>query len=100
MGEATLPDMDKVTKEAVLCRNHFTHGTDDGRSGNVDIADPLVALFLTRSLRFVYAMSELLSCGWDFVGWVKSVRMNHSFASYLREYKGQLQRIGLASADD
>ena len=100
VGESTLPHLDKVIGAAVLCRNYFTHGTDDGRSGDVDIADPSVALFLTRSLRFVYAMSELLSCGWDFVDWINSVRMNHSLARYLREYKGQIQRIGLNSADD
>ncbi len=100
VGERTLPHMDRVIRAAVLCRNYFTHGTDDGRSGDVDIADPSVALFLTRSLRCVYAMSELLSCGWDFAGWIQSVRMNHFFARYLTEYNGQIQRIGLHSAGD
>ena len=98
VGVSTLPHMDEVIRAAVLCRNYFTHGGDDGRAGDVDITDPSVALFLTRSLRCVYAMSELLICGWDFVGWINGVRMNHFFASYLTEYKEQVQRIGLNSA--
>ena len=95
VGEPTLPDMDKVIREAVLCRNHFTHGTGDGGLRSADVASPLVALFLTRTLRFIYAASELLSCGWDLGGWLGSVRTEHLFGSYLSEYRVQIERIGL-----
>lgn len=64
-GEETLKSLNDVIRLAVLCRNYYTHGADSGPAGNVDFSDPNVAIFLTKTLEFVYGASELLLCGWD-----------------------------------
>ena len=64
-GEGKLRDLEKVIRLAVNCRNHYTHGPRDKNTGNVDLSDYRVVLFLTKTLEFIYCASELLICGWD-----------------------------------
>lgn len=83
-GEDKLKNLNKIIRLAVLCRNYYTHGGDEGRAGNVDFADLNVVFFLTRTLEFVYGASELLLCGWDPA---KSVRDEwHPLGGYVKSY--------------
>ena len=95
VGEERLPNMDKVIRAAVLCRNHFTHGSGDGGANDVDFSDPSTVLFLTRTLQFIYGASELLTCGWDLVNWLNGTRTYHPFGWYIHGYQTQLTRTGL-----
>ena len=83
-GGEQLPSFDEVIRQAIACRNHYTHGPHDEREGEVDFYDPNVVLFLTETLRFIYATSELLLCGWNES---KSQRYDwHPLGRYVKGY--------------
>ena len=83
-GKDTLKDFNKVIQLAVQCRNHYTHGGEEGRADNVDFADLNVVFFLTRTLEFIFGVSELLLCGWDPA---TSARDEwHPLGGYLKSY--------------
>ena len=74
-----LPDLCKVTDEAVNCRNHFVHGT----SSKIDYRGSGVIPFLTQALEFVFATSDLLEDGWMPVSWRLQ---NHPFGRFSLAY--------------
>lgn len=83
------PELELVVREAVKCRNHYVHGSKE-KIDYVRRGD-LVA-FLTDTLEFVFAASELVEAGWgvspqswEASGW------GHPFARFRSSYA-----IGLA----
>jgi hypothetical protein len=82
------PELERVTDEAVNCRNHYVHGSPAriNYSENPD----LVHFFVT-TLEFVFAASDLIECGWDIGEWNKiPTSMTHPFGSYRIAYAEML----------
>lgn len=85
------PKLDLVAKTAVMCRNYFVHGgTSDFNYSSIE---PLM-IFLTDTLEFVFAASDLIEAGWDASAWgQKRKGMGHSFARYRLNYDENLTRL-------
>jgi hypothetical protein len=86
-----LPDLLKVTDEAVNCRNYYVHGTP----GRIDYSGNFrVFVFLTDTLEFVFAVSDLIESGWDIEKWINRVSpISHPFSIYMMNYKGNLMEL-------
>ncbi|MCY4426871.1 MAG: hypothetical protein OXC05_07540 [Halieaceae bacterium] len=90
IGSGALPKLDHVIECAVDGRNHYTHGT----LAKVDFRASDTIKFLTDAMEFVYGVSEMLACGWDFTAWLSEDRGGgHPFGAFLREYRNSLTRL-------
>jgi hypothetical protein len=83
------PDLFMVTDEAVNCRNHYVHGSEP----TFDYENNFNAVtFLTDTLEFVFAASDLIEAGWDIKTWSRSPKgMSHPFGRYLITYGERLR---------
>lgn len=81
-----VPELDWVIGRAVICRNHYTHRDQLETIKNCD----KVKDFLTDTLEFVFAVSELIEAGWDIENWEYN-RSTHPFGHYLGNYKNRLE---------
>jgi hypothetical protein len=84
-------DMHIPINQAVLCRNHFVHGSDAG----FDYAKEFSSFaFLTNTLEFVFAISDLLEIGWSFQAWYEhGLGMSTEFSNYVINYKAHLAEL-------
>ena len=77
--------------QAVLCRNHYVHGSEAAfnyREESKSFA------FLTDTLEFVFAASDLIELGWDYISWCKNgSSLSHNFGSYIVNYEGNLRML-------
>ena len=90
-GADTLKNLKRVIKMAVECRNHYTHGPRNRISNNIDYTDIKVVLFLSNTLEFIFAASELLHCGWDSK---KSVGSEwHPIGGYVKTYNSRCSTV-------
>ena len=81
-----LEGLDKVLRQAVLCRNYFVHGPGDTRF-DYRAVEPHTT-FLTETLEFVFAAAELIECGWNAPNWrLRPHTGHHWFARFVSEYK-------------
>lgn len=77
--------------QAVLCRSHYVHGSAAPINYN---EDAITFAFLTDTLEFVFAISDLLELGWDLNSWSeKGSSYSHSFGSYRINYQANLARL-------
>ena len=75
--------------QAVLCRNHYVHGSEAAFNYSEEFK---AFVFLTDTLEFVFATSDLIELGWDYKSWFeKRPWSSHIFGSYLVNYKKNLQ---------
>ena len=92
-GDDQLRGLDEVIRQAVFCRNHYTHGPYEASERSLDFSDVDVVLFLTETLEFIYAASELLLCGWNEA---KSLNNDwHPLGSYVKGYDRNRSLVGL-----
>ena len=84
-------DLHTIAGEAVLCRNFFVHGTET----KIDYTHrPDLVNFLTDTLEFVFAASDLIDCGWPMQQWLNQNHMGkHPFSMYLIAYRRLSQII-------
>ena len=77
--------------QAVLCRNHFVHGSP----GAFDYWQEYSAfVFLADTLEFVFAASDLIQLGWDYRSWrEKGSTQTHRFGSYLIGYEMNFRKL-------
>ena len=80
-----VPDLVWLIGKAVTCRNHYTHKDQLETIENCD----KVKNFLTDTLEFVFATSELIEAGWDIEAWDYN-KSSHRFGYYLRKYENDL----------
>ena len=80
-----VPELDWIIGKAVICRNHYTHRDELETIRKCD----KVRNFLTDTLEFVFAVSELIEAGWDIESWNYN-RSTHPFGRYLGNYKSYL----------
>ena len=80
----TVPNIDRVAEEAVNLRNRYVHGA----ATRIDYSDnPDLERFLTDTLEFVFAASDLVEAGWNIHDWIKrGSHIRHPFGSYLEDY--------------
>lgn len=85
-----------VAKLALLCRNYFVHGGSDDI--NFSAVEPFMS-FLTDTLEFVFAASDLIEAGWDAAQWSRELHgTGHTFARYRGAYDGALAELRRATA--
>lgn len=85
------PEIERVCDHAVDCRNHFVHGSQV-KLIHGSPEDNLV--FLTDTLEFVFAASELVEAGWDAMRFMESpTSMSHPFGSYRVNYAEGLRTL-------
>lgn len=84
-------DLELVTDEAVNCRNHYVHGS----SARIDYSrNPDTMLFLTDTLEFVFATSDLVECGWDINEWLRRGSVgSHPFGLYTSGYNTNVKEL-------
>ena len=75
-----------VTDIAVDLRNHYVHGSKFKR----EISVPNLA-FLTKTLEFVFVVSELIEAGWDIQGFLQRPVLQHFVKRYLGNYKANIK---------
>lgn len=85
-----VPELPTVIKWAVDCRNEYVHGQSYG----IDYGRKTEAvIFLTDTLEFIFAASDLIESGWDIKARYKSILNGpHPFDYYLAHYKVNLQK--------
>ena len=91
VAEDKLPDLYTVIDEAVNCRNHYVHGSQS----RIDYSREFdIHAFLTETLEFIFAASDLIEAGWDVQGWYeRGSALSHPFSRYLRMYKSSLLKL-------
>jgi hypothetical protein len=90
IGES-LPDLFLAADEAVNCRNYYVHG-GDARFNYRENFD--VFVFLTETLEFIFAASELVECGWDIRAWKRNRSgITNPVGRYLINYKPLLTML-------
>ena len=88
-----IPDFITITDEAVDCRNYYVHGSPP--SSRIDYNQyPGPLHFLTNTLEFVFAASDLVEAGWDIKKWCESQsRTSHPFGHYLYTYLSEKESV-------
>ncbi len=85
------PDLSKVLRLAVKCRNYFVHGPS--RGFDYSVVQPFLP-FLTDALEFTFVVADLIESGWDVQRWKHAHHsMGHPFATFRESYKEQHQRL-------
>jgi hypothetical protein len=76
---------------AVLARNHYVHGSPP----SFDYQEHFIEFaFVTDTLEFVFAASDLLDLGWDFKSWMgQGTSMTHAFGAYIVNYPENMRRL-------
>ncbi len=85
------PELLLPCHHAVLCRNHYVHGS----KGAFDYQEHFTEfVFITDTLEFVFAVSDLLDLGWDLKSWMdKGTSMTHAFGAYIVNYSQNINRL-------
>jgi hypothetical protein len=77
--------------QGVICRNHYVHGSK--AAFDYENEFPSVA-FITDTLEFVFAVSDLFEMGWSFRDWTEQgTTQSHAFGSYCVNYAGALNKL-------
>lgn len=86
--------LDLVLKEAVNCRNHYVHGSPAA----IDYYQNFEFVsFFTDALEFVFGVSDLVECGWDFDAWLKGhPQTDHPYGAFILEFRERERRLNAA----
>lgn len=95
---AKFPDLAFSAGIAVKLRNYFVHGSLDGLA--YEKIEPFLP-FLTDTLEFVFAASDLIDAGWNSQYWsIKSFGSGHSFSRFLTGYDYLVAELRVAIRPD
>lgn len=85
------PELYLPCNHAVLSRNHYVHGS----KGAFDYQEHFTEFaFITDTLEFIFAVSDLLDLGWNLKRWMdKGLSMTHAFGSYVVNYPQNISRL-------
>jgi hypothetical protein len=85
------PDLCTITDEAVICRNHYVHGSESSFDYNKNF---YAVVFFTDTLEFIFAVSDLIEAGWDFNKWIANhSTTSHPFGKYRSRYSVNLEYL-------
>jgi hypothetical protein len=88
-----LPHLKDVLRVAIQCRNYFVHGSEF----NISVFDQYI-IFMTKTLEFVFATSDLIDCGWHVPKWQSRPKIaNHKFVMFLQEYRETIPSFMIAT---
>lgn len=84
-------DIELACSEAVICRNHFVHGS----LASLDYSNEFeIFSFLTDTLEFVFGASDLIEQGWHFERWRENYRdVGHPFGAYTTYFGVRLNML-------
>lgn len=92
LGPRRFPDIMMVCEAAVDCRNYFVHGS--AKPSFDYIANFSAVNFMTMTLEFLFALSDLIECGWDHEPWLsQGTTKSHPFGAYVVDYKWHLSAL-------
>lgn len=82
------PELEMVIGEAVKCRNRYVHA----RQGTIEYRDHFrILIFLTETLEFIFAASDLVECGWSLKDWLEQkLGGDHPFHRFAYNYQREL----------
>lgn len=88
---AKVPDLALAAKVAVTVRNYFVHGSLNGFDyEKIEPSTP----FLTDTLEFIFASSDLIDSGWNGEMWNSQLHgYGHSFTRFLWSYQEEIDRL-------
>ena len=93
-----LPDLETTADEAVNCRNYYVHG-GLARMNYAEQFD--VSAFLTETLEFIFAASELIEAGWNLRAWKDSHSgVTNPIGRYIINYKPLLSKLKAALPEE
>lgn len=85
------PELSLPCKEAVVCRNHFVHGSPPTFNYQNEIT---AFAFLSDTLEFVFAISDLIELGWSLEDWMSSgLDDTHNFSRYVVHYRWHIDHL-------
>ncbi len=85
------PELQLPCRQAVACRNYYVHGREAAFDYDRNFNE---FAFLTDTLEFVFAVSDLIELGWDFENSCKKKPLfSHPFGFYVISYSENLQRL-------
>lgn len=77
--------------QAVIARNHYVHGSARSFDYQENFSE---FAFITDSLEFIFAASDLLDLGWDINRWIsQGTSMTHHFGAYIANYRQSIIRL-------
>jgi hypothetical protein len=80
-----------VCHHAVLCRNHYVHGSEPGFNYDENFS---CFAFLTDTLEFIFAASDLIDCGWNSQEYIsRHGTMSHFISHYIINYELNLKEL-------
>ncbi|RZT98237.1 hypothetical protein EV681_0012 [Advenella incenata] len=86
-----LPELHLPCHHAVLCRNHYVHGSKGAFNYQKHFTE---FAFIAETLEFVFAISDLLDLGWDLERWMdEGTSMTHPFSVYTVNYSENIRRL-------
>lgn len=90
-GGDKFPSLYLPCNHAVLARNHYVHGSQ----ASFDYQEHFTEFaFITDTLEFVFAISDLLDLGWDLKSWMcEGTSMTHAFSAYIINYPENMRRL-------
>jgi len=88
-----LADMEALIRRCVLARNYFVHGSEPHISPKATYD---LAPFFTDTLEFIFAVSDLQSCGWNTGRWAKESYSRSRLKLYLENYAHNIKRLRAA----
>ncbi|MGM5053298.1 HEPN domain-containing protein [Rhizobium sp. 814_E9_N1_1] len=85
------PDLYLPCNHAVLARNHYVHGSQASFEYQEHFTE---FAFITDTLEFVFAASDLLDLGWDLKSWMgEGTSMTHAFGAYIVNFPENMRRL-------
>lgn len=85
------PDLKIPCHHAVLARNHYVHGSPASFDYQKNLAE---LAFITDTLEFIFATSDLLDLGWNMNRWLTGFHsVSHPFSNYIMGYKDNIERL-------
>ncbi len=90
-SERSFPELEIPCAQAVICRNHFVHGSAPA----FDYTNNFHAVaFLSDTLEYVFAMTDLIDLGWSLENWLKQgASGSHPFGLYASNYQRHLDNL-------
>lgn len=90
-GSDKFLDLYLPCNHAVLARNHYVHGSQASFNYQEHFTE---FAFITDTLEFVFAISDLLDLGWDLKNWMgEGTSMSHAFSAYILNYPENMRRL-------
>lgn len=84
-------DLRLPCNHAVLARNHYVHGSPASFDYQEHFSE---FAFITDTLEFVFAASDLLDLGWDLKSWMdQGTTMTHPFGAYIVNYSMNIRHL-------